>query len=434
MDLVLGVVLVGSTIAASWAWRRYRLRLLTVGRRSARFRRVPPLRVDRRSTAWARADQPEGPSAQSPESSEPTVSFRAGNTVDAPGRSEEQVEGTRESLRAVSHAGINCDWRADEVQRGRTKAENGGSGGASTFECEAGAQDEAIQALEAMLHESHRALARERERVTVLEKKGSERAREAQLLRDEVRSLDAAIGHLNERLIDAQRRAKSAGGNGHQSQATRSVGEADQSEPDAATVAELERRAGRIVALEQRTQKLSDDLQETHTRYRQREQHIDRLEKNIAEFAKQVQQRDQRVTELVHSVRTAERLADAAAIRARDLQGRVDETPARAVDAARIGHLEATLAAREERISRLSRAFRASRRQRRFVADDLKRIRGIGPAIERKLRSAGIERFAQVATMTAEQIAGRSEELASYARRIERGNWSAQARHLMGDA
>ena len=62
-------------------------------------------------------------------------------------------------------------------------------------------------------------------------------------------------------------------------------------------------------------------------------------------------------------------------------------------------------------------------------ADDLKRIRGVGPLNERKLNDAGITRFAQVAAWTAEDQRRIGEQL-SFGGRIEREDWVGQARVL----
>ena len=64
-------------------------------------------------------------------------------------------------------------------------------------------------------------------------------------------------------------------------------------------------------------------------------------------------------------------------------------------------------------------------------ADDLKEIKGVGPAFEKKLNEAGIFHFWQVATLSAEQVASLEEELA-FQGRMERDDWKGQAEALMG--
>jgi predicted flap endonuclease-1-like 5' DNA nuclease len=62
-------------------------------------------------------------------------------------------------------------------------------------------------------------------------------------------------------------------------------------------------------------------------------------------------------------------------------------------------------------------------------ADDLKRIRGVGVLIERKLNSMGVTSYEQIANWTAEDIDRVSQSL-DFKGRIERENWVEQARIL----
>ncbi|MFN3313008.1 MAG: 30S ribosomal protein S1 [Hyphomonas sp.] len=62
-------------------------------------------------------------------------------------------------------------------------------------------------------------------------------------------------------------------------------------------------------------------------------------------------------------------------------------------------------------------------------ADDLKTLKGLGPAFEKKLNEAGVFHFWQIAEMTDEQIAGLEEEL-SIVGRFERDGWKEQAESL----
>ncbi|MCA0921648.1 50S ribosomal protein L21 [Pseudooceanicola nanhaiensis] len=62
-------------------------------------------------------------------------------------------------------------------------------------------------------------------------------------------------------------------------------------------------------------------------------------------------------------------------------------------------------------------------------ADDLKKLSGVGPALEKKLLAAGITSFAQIAAWTEADIAKFDEEL-SFKGRIEREGWVDQAKEL----
>ncbi|MEH6410713.1 MAG: S1 RNA-binding domain-containing protein, partial [Hyphomonas sp.] len=63
-------------------------------------------------------------------------------------------------------------------------------------------------------------------------------------------------------------------------------------------------------------------------------------------------------------------------------------------------------------------------------ADDLKQIKGVGPAFEKKLHEAGIFHFWQIAALDDAQIAELEEEL-SFQGRMERDDWKGQAEGLM---
>jgi large subunit ribosomal protein L21 len=67
------------------------------------------------------------------------------------------------------------------------------------------------------------------------------------------------------------------------------------------------------------------------------------------------------------------------------------------------------------------------------AADDLKKISGVGPVLEKKLNALGITTFAQVAAFTAEDIA-RVDDALSFKGRIERDNWLGQAAELAKSA
>ena len=71
----------------------------------------------------------------------------------------------------------------------------------------------------------------------------------------------------------------------------------------------------------------------------------------------------------------------------------------------------------------------AARSVRSAVPEDLKRIRGIGVLIEKKLNSMGITNYEQVANWSASDIE-RVSQVLDFKGRIERENWVEQARIL----
>lgn len=65
--------------------------------------------------------------------------------------------------------------------------------------------------------------------------------------------------------------------------------------------------------------------------------------------------------------------------------------------------------------------------------DDLKRIRGVGPKLERLLNQNGITTFAQLAGLTDAEVTALDEQLGEFRGRIARDGWLEQARELMGE-
>ncbi|MDX5464726.1 MAG: 50S ribosomal protein L21 [Alphaproteobacteria bacterium] len=63
------------------------------------------------------------------------------------------------------------------------------------------------------------------------------------------------------------------------------------------------------------------------------------------------------------------------------------------------------------------------------AADDLKKISGVGPVLEKKLHALGITQYAQIAAFTADEIA-RVDEVLNFKGRIEREDWVSQAKAL----
>lgn len=64
--------------------------------------------------------------------------------------------------------------------------------------------------------------------------------------------------------------------------------------------------------------------------------------------------------------------------------------------------------------------------------DDLTRIKGIGPVIQRRLNEHGIRTFRQIAAWSDADIE-RIGKLLSFSGRIEREDWRGQAREILKD-
>jgi predicted flap endonuclease-1-like 5' DNA nuclease len=65
--------------------------------------------------------------------------------------------------------------------------------------------------------------------------------------------------------------------------------------------------------------------------------------------------------------------------------------------------------------------------------DDLKRIKGVGPAIEKTLHELGIFSFRQIADMNEFEIDRVANHLKGFHSRIYREDWIGQARVLLGN-
>lgn len=63
-------------------------------------------------------------------------------------------------------------------------------------------------------------------------------------------------------------------------------------------------------------------------------------------------------------------------------------------------------------------------------ADDLKRIKGIGPKLEALCHSLGVYHFSQIAGWTAAEVAWMDDNLEGFKGRVTRDDWVAQAKLL----
>jgi len=64
-------------------------------------------------------------------------------------------------------------------------------------------------------------------------------------------------------------------------------------------------------------------------------------------------------------------------------------------------------------------------------ADDLKKIKGVGPKLEKELNGAGVFHFDQIAGWSAEEVTWADQHLVSFKGRVTRDNWVEQAKALV---
>ena len=66
----------------------------------------------------------------------------------------------------------------------------------------------------------------------------------------------------------------------------------------------------------------------------------------------------------------------------------------------------------------------------RVPADDLKKIKGVGPKLETLLNALGVTRFSQIAAWDDDEIERIDAQLGTFAGRIRRDDWPTQAKYL----
>ncbi|NNM34310.1 MAG: hypothetical protein HKO53_14635 [Gemmatimonadetes bacterium] len=65
--------------------------------------------------------------------------------------------------------------------------------------------------------------------------------------------------------------------------------------------------------------------------------------------------------------------------------------------------------------------------------DDLTRIRGVGPVLQRKLREMGVVSLEEIASWTPDDVARVQARLSGFPDRIRRDRWVDQARDLLSE-
>jgi len=131
-------------------------------------------------------------------------------------------------------------------------------------------------------------------------------------------------------------------------------------------------------------------------------------------------------TELEEKTRGLEAELEAARSRIAELESRAgDETRIESMERGAINGLDASNDQYEDTLE--TEAASADGR------DDLKRIKGIGPAIEKTLHRHGIRHLRQVASLGENDVERLAAELRGIRARIEREDWVGQARRLLGE-
>jgi predicted flap endonuclease-1-like 5' DNA nuclease len=149
----------------------------------------------------------------------------------------------------------------------------------------------------------------------------------------------------------------------------------------------------------------------------------------VRELELKVRLRDDLIAELKRSIEEQKRHISASEARASEAEARANEAAARASEAEARAN-EAAARASEAATRAASAEARASVVPAP-AADDLKRIKGIGPAFERKLHSLGVSSFKTIAAWTDADVERIAEALAILPQRITRDRWIEKARALV---
>jgi len=147
------------------------------------------------------------------------------------------------------------------------------------------------------------------------------------------------------------------------------------------------------------------------------------LTEKSTELRRVVSERNSLRARLVLAERTTRELSSASRAEAQLLREFVDTHAASSTSLrARVSDLEAALAAAKSEVAPSGEP------------GGLRRIRGIGPAFERALLGQGITTVAQIAALSADEIARLAPQIKARADRIERDDWVGQAQQLLAAA
>ncbi len=118
---------------------------------------------------------------------------------------------------------------------------------------------------------------------------------------------------------------------------------------------------------------------------------------------------------------TASEAAEAPKTPAKPAKKAKDDTPAKA---------KAEAPAKAEKAEKAAKPAKAKKAA--TGGDDLKKLSGVGPALEKKLNEAGVTSFAQIAAWTEADVADFDEKL-NFKGRIEREGWIDQAKAITAE-
>lgn len=237
------------------------------------------------------------------------------------------------------------------------------------------------EAAQAELTSTSRALASATDRVNQLE-------RELSTERSNVQQLETRLAEQREAEVAARRDASTA-------------------------TAQAIQASKRAETLDQRLERERAKLEEAGQRENALSQNLGQLRSERADLAKQL-------AALATSHRTKQLEIDRRATRIDELRAAIKERDGRIRELSAERRALATEVKRDD--------ARRARAPSNSVRDDLKRIAGIGPALERKLHDLGLRTFRQLAALSRSDVARIADQLGTTPERIQRDGWITAAR------
>ncbi len=166
-------------------------------------------------------------------------------------------------------------------------------------------------------------------------------------------------------------------------------------------------------------------LAEKDRKIRRLKRELQRWQERVPPLVQRYRERDAAANELaaLHAAAVA-RLAEL------ETHASIDGTRLEPLEEDSIRHLAASNDQYDDTLAVCGSAVRERAADRHGI-DDLKRIKGIGPAIEKTLNRLGIYRFDQLAALSPAEVNRVAGELRGFHSRIEREDWVGQAGLLM---
>ncbi len=222
------------------------------------------------------------------------------------------------------------------------------------------------------------------------------------------------------RVEELTRRAKSA----------KRVKDAEETRRTEARELTAEVLEGELATANEQLDTCSKDLAEATSRARQLDLQLERAARQQRAEARKTKELEADLEDREKAVRDVRRKLDAQDLLRATLQEDLAGTHRALIESeGQIPALQARISELEAQVGSTEQLFAASGEK-----DDLKKIRGIGPAFERKLRKLGVDTFLQIAAWDEAEIDRVATHLGGRAgKRIRRDDWAGGARQLLAE-